>query len=107
VAELKDVVLIDAVRTAFGKAGEKGIFWKIRAEDVCVPLLQALIRRNPPVSAAMVEDVIWGVANQVREQGGTLGRLYRIWTSSGFFRTSSRSVPAGAFQRKCGGPIGA
>ncbi len=40
--ELKEVVVIDAVRTAFGKAGEKGMFWKTRAEDLCTPLLKAL-----------------------------------------------------------------
>jgi acetyl-CoA acyltransferase len=29
--ELNDVVVVDAVRTAFGRAGEKGIFWKTRS----------------------------------------------------------------------------
>jgi len=37
--ELNGVVVLDGVRTAFGKAGEKGIFWKTRAEDLVVPLL--------------------------------------------------------------------
>ena len=33
---LNDVVVIDAVRTAFGRTGEKGLFWKTRANDLCV-----------------------------------------------------------------------
>ena len=56
-----DVVVIDAVRTAFGRAGEKGLFWKTRAEDLAVPLLKALIDRNSRVEPDMVEDSIWGV----------------------------------------------
>lgn len=59
-AALNDVVVIDAVRTAFGKAGEKGIFWKTRADDLSVALLKALIERNPAVQPSHVEDIIWG-----------------------------------------------
>jgi len=44
--ELKEVVVVDAVRTAFGRAGEKGIFWKTRADDLVIPLLKALMERN-------------------------------------------------------------
>ena len=56
--ELNDVVVVDAVRTAFGRAGEKGIFWKTRAEDLVVPLLKALIKRNPKVRSDMIEDSV-------------------------------------------------
>ena len=66
---VEDVVVIDAVRTAFGRAGEKGIFWKTRAEDLCIPLLKALIQRNPRVQSMHVEDIVWGITNQVKEQG--------------------------------------
>ena len=52
--ELNDVVVIDVVRTAFGRAGEKGIFWNTRAEDLCVPLVKALIARNPAVKPEML-----------------------------------------------------
>ena len=56
--ELNDVVVVDAVRTAFGRAGEKGIFWKTRAEDLVVPLLTALITRNPQIRPDMIEDSV-------------------------------------------------
>ena len=81
-AELNDVVVIDTVRTAFGRAGEKGFFWKTQAEDLCVPLVKAILRRNPSVKPEMIEDSIWGVTNQMKEQGGTLvvwSRCLPIW----------------------------
>jgi hypothetical protein len=58
------VVVVDAVRTAFGRAGEQGIFWNTRAEDLCVPLLEDLIERNPGVKPEMIADSVWGVTNQ-------------------------------------------
>jgi len=70
-----DVVVGAAVRTAFGKAGEKGIFWNTRADDLAVALLKALAERNPELCPDLVEDNIWGVTNQVKEQGGCLGRM--------------------------------
>ena len=82
--QLREVVVIDAVRTPFGRAGEKGIYWKTRAEDLCVPLLQALIKRNPQVTPSMIEDLIWGATNQMKEQGGTLGRMLSMLAGWGW-----------------------
>jgi len=97
--ELKEVVVIDALRTPFGKAGEKGMFWKTRAEDLCIPLLKALIDRNPPVEPALVEDVIWGVTNQMKEQGGTLGRMLPMLADWGW------GVPGCSVDRMCAGGL--
>ncbi|MBI4961771.1 MAG: thiolase family protein [Desulfomonile tiedjei] len=93
--ELSDVVVIDAVRTAFGRAGEKGIFWNTRAEDLCVPLVKALLTRNPAVKPEMVEDSIWGVTNQVKEQGGTLGRMVPMLADLGW------EIPGCSVDRMC------
>jgi acetyl-CoA acyltransferase len=93
--ELSGVVVIDGVRTAFGKAGEKGIFWKTRADDLAVALVKALIRRNPKVEPGMVEDSIWGVTNQVKEQGGTLGRAVPMLADWGW------NVPGCSIDRMC------
>ena len=73
--KLNEVVVVDALRTAFGRAGEKGLFWNTRAEDLSVPLLKALTERTPGVTLDMIEDSIWGVTNQVKEQGRTIGRM--------------------------------
>ncbi len=45
----RKVVLVDAVRTAFGRAGEKGVFWNTRADDMVVKVIRELLRRNPKV----------------------------------------------------------
>ncbi|MFN3535770.1 MAG: beta-ketoacyl synthase N-terminal-like domain-containing protein, partial [Desulfatiglandales bacterium] len=92
---MEAVVVIDAVRTPFGKAGEKGIYWNTRAEDLCVPLLKALVERNPQVGPHMVDDILWGVTNQVKEQGGTLGRMISMLAGWGF------EVPGCSIDRMC------
>ncbi len=92
---LNNVVVVDAVRTAFGKAGEKGIFWNTRAEDLSVPLLHALVERNSPVEPAMVEDIIWGATNQIKEQGGTIGRVISMLAGWG------HDIPGCSIDRMC------
>jgi len=92
---LNSVVVVDAVRTAFGKAGEKGIFWKTRAEDLSVPLLHALVERNSPVEPAMVEDIIWGATTQIKEQGGTIGRVISMLAGWG------QEIPGCSIDRMC------
>ena len=97
--ELNEVVVIDAVRTAFGRAGEKGIFWKTRADDLSVPLLKALIKRNPPVEPEMIEDLIWGATNQMKEQGGTIGRIISMLADWGW------GIPGCTIDRLCAGGL--
>ena len=99
--ELNEVVVVDAVRTAFGRAGEKGIFWNTRAEDLCVPLVKALIARNPAVKPEMIEDSIWGVTNQVKEQGGTIGRMIPILAEWGW------EIPGCSIDRMCASGLSA
>jgi acetyl-CoA acyltransferase len=74
----RKVVLIDAVRTAFGRAGEKGIFWNTRADDMVVKVIRELMRRNPKVKPEMVEENAWGAFCQEKDQGLTLGRTSAI-----------------------------
>jgi acetyl-CoA acyltransferase len=93
--ELQEVVVVDAVRTPFGRAGEKGIFWKTRADDLCVPLVKALFKRNPSLKPEMIEDSIWGVTNQMKEQGGTLGRIVPMLADLGW------EIPGCSVDRMC------
>ncbi len=97
--ELNEVVVVDAVRTAFGKAGDKGIFWKTRADDLVVPLLKALIERNPKVTPDMIEDNLWGVTNQMKEQGGTIGRVVTMLADWGY------DIPGCSIDRMCAGGL--
>ncbi|MGB9618489.1 MAG: thiolase family protein [Desulfomonilaceae bacterium] len=70
----RKVVLVDAIRTAFGRAGEKGVFWFTRADDMVVKVIRELVRRNPQVKPEMIEENAWGVFCQEKDQGLTLGR---------------------------------
>jgi len=97
--KLNNVVVVDAVRTAFGRAGEKGMFWKTRADDLIVPLLKALIKRNPKITPDMIEDNIWGVTNQVKEQGGTIGRVVSMLADWGY------EIPGCSIDRMCAGGL--
>ena len=97
--ELNEVVVVDVVRTAFGRAGEKGIFWKTRADDMVVPLLKALIERNPKVTPDMIEDNLWGVTNQAKEQGGTIGRVVTMLADWGY------DIPGCSIDRMCAGGL--
>ncbi|MBZ4660656.1 MAG: acetyl-CoA acetyltransferase, partial [Desulfacinum sp.] len=74
----RDVVLVDGIRTAFGKAGEKGIFWMTRADDMVVKVIRELMRRNPQVKPEMVEENVWGATTQEGDQGLTMGRTTAI-----------------------------
>lgn len=74
----RDVVLVDGIRTAFGKAGEKGCFWQTRADDMVVKIIRELLRRNPQVKPELVEENVWGATTQEGDQGLTMGRTSAI-----------------------------
>ena len=44
--ELREVYFVDGVRTPFGKAGPKGLYWRTRADDMAVKPVRALLRRT-------------------------------------------------------------
>ena len=46
---MKDVVIIDAVRTPMGRS-KGGMFRNMRAEDLSAHLIRALFKRNPKFS---------------------------------------------------------
>src|ERR671935_72553 len=57
---MSEVVYVDGVRTAFGKAGPGGIFWRTRADDMAVKAVRELLRRNPSLPPERIGDVIFG-----------------------------------------------
>src|SRR5438046_1252153 len=72
--EAREVFFIDGVRTAFGRAGPKGQFWRTRADDMGVKVVRELLRRNPQVAPERIGDVVLAATAQVGDQGLTLGR---------------------------------
>jgi acetyl-CoA acyltransferase len=74
----REVVLVDGIRTAYGRAGEKGFFWQTRADDMVVKIIRELLRRNSQVTPDMVEENVWGATTQEGDQGLTLGRTSAV-----------------------------
>src|SRR6266550_3384948 len=72
--ELREVYYVGGVRTAFGKAGPKGMFWSTRADDMAVKVVRELLRRNPGIPPERIGDVVMAATAQVGDQGLTLGR---------------------------------
>ena len=67
-AELKEAVLVDMVRTPFCRSGkEKGYFRNFRSDDMGVFVLQEIVKRNN-IDPNDVEEVILGAVEQFGEQ---------------------------------------
>ena len=91
------VVLVDAVRTPFGKAGS--LYQGTRADDIMVRAIRGLLERNPKVSPKEIDDVAIAAATQTGDQGMNIGRSVAIL--SGIPNT----VPGYSIDRWCAGAM--
>jgi len=71
---LNDVVIIDAVRSAVGRA-IKGSLAQRRPDELAGEVIRGLLARNPGVPAAEVEDLVLGCAMPEGEQGLNIARV--------------------------------
>src|SRR4030095_3812158 len=71
--QMKQVYVIDAVRTPVGKYG--GALSSIRPDDLLAHVIKALIKRNPSIDVNAIEDVIAGDANQAGEDNRNVARM--------------------------------
>ena len=92
---MKDVVIVDAVRTPMGRS-KGGMFRNVRAETLSAEVIKALLSRNPEVNPAEVDDVIWGCVQQTLEQAYNVGRFAQLMTPI------PKEVPAQTINRLCG-----
>jgi len=99
VRELREVFYVDGVRTVFGRAGPKGVFWRTRADDLGVKVVRELLRRNPTAPAERIDDVVMAATAQVGDQGLTLGRDVALLAGL------PKSVPGFAVDRMCAGAL--
>jgi acetyl-CoA acyltransferase len=97
--ELREVVYVDGVRTPFGRAGEQGVYWSTRADDMGVKVVRELLRRNPGLDPARIGDVVFAATAQVGDQGLTLGRDVALLAGV------PESVPGLALDRMCAGAL--
>jgi acetyl-CoA acyltransferase len=92
-----NVVLVDAVRTPFGKAGS--LYAETRADDIMVRCLRGLLERNPNVPADQIDDVAIAAATQTGDQGMNIGRSVAILAGI------PKSVPGYSIDRWCAGAL--
>jgi acetyl-CoA acyltransferase len=97
--DLREVVYVDGVRTAVGKAGPGGLFWKTRADDMAVKVVRELLRRNPEVPPERIGDVVMAATAQVGDQGLRLGRDVALLAGL------PHTVPGFAVDRMCAGAL--
>ncbi|MGP3947646.1 thiolase family protein [Streptomyces sp. 7N604] len=95
----RDVVFVDGVRTPFGKAGPKGIYHETRADDLIVKCIRELLRRNPDLDPARIDEVAIAATTQIGDQGLTLGR------TAGILAGLPQSVPGYSIDRMCAGAM--
>jgi acetyl-CoA acyltransferase len=94
----RSVVYVDGVRTAFGRAGAKGLFASTRADDMAVKTVREVLRRTgaPP---ERIGDVVFAATAQVGDQGLTLGRDVALLAGL------PHAVPGMAVDRMCAGAL--
>lgn len=98
-AERADVVFVDGVRTPFGRAGEKGMYWNTRADDLIVKAMIGMLERNPNLPKERIDEVAVAATTQEGDQGLTLGRTAAILAGLPL------SVPGYAIDRMCAGAM--
>ena len=91
------VVLVDAVRSPFGKAGS--LYAETRADDIMVRTLRGLLERNPKVSPSAIDDVAIAAATQSGDQGMNIGRSVSLLAGI------PDSVPGYSIDRWCAGAL--
>ena len=91
------VVLIDAVRTPFGKAGS--MYNGTRADDLVIRAIRGLLERNPQLNPADIDDVAIAAATQSGDQGMNLGR------SAALLAGIPNTVPGYSVDRWCAGAM--
>lgn len=92
---MRRAVIVDVVRSPFGRAKPGGALEGIHPVDLYAQVLRGLVERSG-IDPALVEDVITGCVLQVAEQSGNIGRQAVL--AAGF----PESVPAVTLDRKCG-----
>jgi acetyl-CoA acyltransferase len=95
---MQTAVIVDAVRTPMGRS-KGGAFRNVRAEELSVAVVQALLARNPALEPREIEEVIWGCANQTLEQGFNVARAI------GLMADLPHEVPAQTVNRLCGSSL--
>ena len=90
---MKDVVVVDAVRTPIGRYA--GILKSVRPDDLGALVLRTILERTK-VEPRLVEDVYFGCSNQAGEDNRNVARMATLLAGIPY------TVPAATVNRLCG-----
>ncbi len=96
---MKDVFIVDAIRTPIGKFG--GTLSPIRPDDMAAHVIAELLKRNASLDPTRVEDVVFGCANQAGEDNRNVARMALLLAGM------PASVPGETVNRLCASGLSA
>ena len=96
---MTDAFICDALRTPIGRYG--GALASVRADDLAALPLAALLKRNPTLDPAAIEDVLLGCANQAGEDNRNVARMAALLAGL------PHTVPGATVNRLCGSGLDA
>ncbi len=70
---IQSAYVVDIVRTPVGKFG--GTLASVRPDDLATIVIKALMERNTSLDSSIIEDVIFGAANQAGEDNRNVARM--------------------------------
>ncbi|MEV7280532.1 thiolase family protein [Streptomyces sp. NPDC093111] len=91
---IRDVYIVDAVRTPIGKFG--GALSSVRPDDLAAHVVKALVDRTPDLDPARIDDVYFGDANGAGEDNRDVARMAVLLAGL------PTSVPGVTVNRLCG-----
>jgi acetyl-CoA acyltransferase len=91
---MKQAFICDAIRTPIGRYG--GALKDVRADDLGAIPLRALMERNPTADWSLVDDLIFGCANQAGDDNRNVARMSLLLAGL------PQSVPGATINRLCG-----
>jgi acetyl-CoA acetyltransferase family protein len=96
---VNDSYLFAAARTPFGRFG--GALAGVRPDDLAHTALAGVLDQVPDFDPALIDDVVWGCANQAGEDNRNVGRMAVLLAGL------PASVPATTINRLCGSSLDA
>ncbi|WNB18875.1 acetyl-CoA C-acyltransferase [Marivirga arenosa] len=70
---MKTAYIVDIARTPVGKFG--GTLSSVRPDDLAAHIIKSLLERQPNLDKSLLEDVIFGAANQAGEDNRNVARM--------------------------------
>ena len=70
---MKDAFIVDGIRTPIGNF--RGALSNMRTDDLAALVMRKLVERNPSIPDGVIDDVIFGCANQAGEDNRNVSRM--------------------------------